>query len=166
MADFSYFDQYHDIKIDLTTYLKTMPITGSTYTLSNMQPVITSIKDLFTKFDLILDYKNNIDLILRYTVKENETIEMVSYELYESVEYWWLVALFNDIREPFNDWPLSNTQIITIAKDLYEYERKYSFNTYLTFISDKNDSKRNIIAPKVDAIKDIIWKYRQAIMIG
>jgi hypothetical protein len=163
MADFTYFDQYSDIEIDLTSYLKSIPVTGSAYTLSNLQPVKTTSKNLFTKYEVIIDYKHNIDLILQYQINEGETIDVVSYNIYGSVEYWWILAMFNDIKNIFTDWPLSQQQLITIAKNLYEKERKYSYNTYLDFLAASNDEKRDIIVPKKDTIKDIIWKYRQVV---
>lgn len=162
MADFSYFDQFQDIEIDLTSYLKSIPV--SKYSFNNKQPVITTVKNLFTKFDITVDYKNNIDLISKYIIKDNEFIETVSYNIYESTEYWWIITLFNNIRNPFSDWPLSQDQLISIAKKLYEQERKYSFYTYLDFLTEENELKREIIVPNHDTVKDIIWKYRQAIL--
>jgi hypothetical protein len=163
MADFSYFDQFTDIEIDLTSYLKSIPTTGS-YTFNNKQPVVTTIKNLFTKYEIVFDYKKNIDLILDYKIKDDEFIETVSYNIYGSPEYWWIIALFNDIQNPFRDWPLSQPEVIQIATNLFNTERKYSYNTYLNFVSSRNESKRDIIIPKSDTLKDIIWKYRQVII--
>lgn len=163
MADFSYFDQYADIEIDLTSYLTSIPTTGS-FTFNNIQPVVTNVKNLFTKYEILFEYKKNVDLILSYKVQDNEFIENVSYNVYGSPEYWWIVVVFNNIKEPFKDWPLTQDQIISIATKLYNNERKYKYDTYFQFISERNEIKRNIILPKNDVLKDIIWKYRQAIL--
>lgn len=164
MADFNYFDQYSDIEIDLTSFLKSMPVSSVNYTLNNVQPVKATIKNLFTKFQIVMDYKNNLNFILNYKVEDDEFMENVSYKVYGSTDYWWIVAVFNDVKEPFKDWPLTQNQLISIATKLYEQERKYSFSTYLDFMSANNEIKRDIILPKNDVVKDIIWKYRQAIL--
>lgn len=164
MADFSYLDQFLDMEIDLTEYLKSIPTTGEKYILSNKQPVVTSVKNLFTKFDVVYNYKNNIDVISKYTINDGDFIETVSHKIYGNVQYWWIIAIFNDIKDPFKDWPLSQQQVINISKFLYDNERKYSYNTYLNFIFEENEKKREIIVPNVDTLKDIIWLYRQAIL--
>ena len=165
MANFSYFDQFQDMEIDLTLYLKSIPTTAS-YTFNNSQPIKTTIKNLFTKFDIVFDYKNNINLIQSYEIKDNEFIETVAYNVYQDTDFWWIVALFNNIQNPFIDWPLSQSQIIDIAKAKYATERKYSYLTYLNFLTEINDKKRILILPNNDTISDIIWRYRQAILLG
>ena len=164
MADFSYFDQFQDIQIDLTDYLLSIPITGEKYILSNKQPVITTVKNLFTKFEIVYNYKNNIDAISSYTVEDGDFIETVAYKVYGDVQYWWVIAIFNNIKEPFKDWPLSQAEVITISNFLYEHERKYSYNTYLNFVFETNEKKRKITVPNVDTLKNVIWEYRQAIL--
>jgi hypothetical protein len=164
MADFSYLDQFLDMEIDLTGYLLSIPTTGEKYILSNKQPVITTVKNLFTKFDIVYNYKNNINAITTYTINDGDFIEAVSHKIYGNVQYWWVIAIFNDIKEPFKDWPLSQEQVITISKYLFDNEKKYSYTTYLNFIFEKNETKRKIIVPNIDTLKEIIWQFRQAIL--
>lgn len=163
--DFSYFDQYLDTEIDLTDYLtKLSTIGGETYAFNNLQPVKVSVKNLFTHYQIIFDYKRNVELIIRYDVKDNESIELVSYNTYGSVEYWWIVALFNDIKNPFTDWPLSINNLKALALNLYEKEGKYSFDTYIQYLNGLNDERKKLTLPKPDTLKEIIWKYRQEIV--
>ena len=169
--DFSYFDQFQDIEIDLTSYLNNMTVStlassGTNYLFSNKQPVVTTIKNLFTKYDIIFDYRRNIELILNYTIKDNENIEIVSNNVYGDIQYWWIIALFNDIKNPFTDWPLASNHIKLICSNLYDNERKYSYDTYMQHLNAINDDKKQIIVPKADTLKNIIWKYRQAILNG
>lgn len=162
--DFSYFDQYQDSVIDLSSYLKSLSVSGYSYTFNNTQPVTATVKNLFTKYDIIFDYRNNIELILNYEVQENETIELVSYKVYGDVQYWWIIALFNNITNIFTDWPLTEKQVKVLANDLYDKNRNYNFDTYFNYLNEYNFTKRQIILPKPDTIKDIIWKYRQVIL--
>lgn len=170
MAEFSYFDQFTDIEIDLTNYLDTIndvnDITSDQYTFTNKQPIKTTVKNLFNKFEVIFDYKNNIEVITRYEVKDNETMEIVAYDFYGDVNLWWIVAIFNNIRDPYNDWPLTQSQVIEVVDRLYTTEQKFPYNTYARMVHEKNEEKRNIILPKKQTVKDVIWKYREAILNG
>ena len=167
MANFTYFDQFQDMQIDLTAYLDKLSKSASApykYNLSNKQPVITNIKNLFTKYDIIIDYKKNVEVILSYDIKENETIEQVSYKVYDTIDYWWIVAVFNDITNPFNDWPLNQEQLNNAADILYNNEGKYPRNVYYNFLFEQNESKRRIILPRDYVIGDIIWAYREKVL--
>jgi len=171
MGEFSYFDQLKDTKIDLTYMLNKISLDNNLdynnrYVFSNIQPIITTIKDLFSSYDVIFEYKNNIDIITKYTVNENELPFNVSYKVYGSAEYWWVVVLFNGITDPFSNWPLTQGQIINIAKNMYENESKYKYETYVTMLHEKNEENRNIILPKKQTLKDIIWRYREIILNG
>lgn len=166
MADFSYFDQFEEMEVDLAPYLNNMSTNTYTYTLSNIQPIKTTLKNLFNLKEIIIDYKTNIDFILSYNVDNDEFMETVAYKIYGSVEYWWVIAVFNDIINPFKQWPMTQTQLTDLAKSLYNTEKKYSYTTYLDFLTKENDAKRNIILPNNETLRDIIWKYRQAILNG
>lgn len=169
MAEFSYFDQFGDMQLDLTEYLdqiNTDNASAATYTLTNKQPIITTVKNLFSKYDVIFEYKNNIEVILKYEIKDNELMDNVSYNVYGDHNFWWIVALFNDIQNPYKDWPLTQQQIIDLATRMYENEGKFSYDTYVDMIHMQNEEKRNIILPKKQTLKDVIWKYREAILNG
>jgi hypothetical protein len=170
--EFSYFDQFKDIEIDLTSYLSyystlTNPSgTGINYTFSNIQPVKTTVSNLFTKYDIIFDYTKNIELIIQYEIKENQQVEMVSYDVYGTIDFWWLVYVFNDIKEPFTQWPLTQDEMIKKAQYMYETEAKYTYQIYYDNLISTNNERKQIILPKPDTVKEIVWKYRQAIING
>jgi len=55
-------------------------------------------------------------LYLNYSIKDEDTPETIAYKLYQSAQYYWVVLLFNNILDPYLDWPLSTnnfTQYIT-----------------------------------------------------
>lgn len=170
MANFTYFDQYGDIEIDLTDYLLRMSAATSAskykYNFSNMQPVKTTVSNLFTKYDVVLNFKKNMDVLVYYNVIENETIEQVSFKNYNTIDYWWIIAIFNDIFNPFTDWPLNQEQLINAVDLLYENEGLYSRNAYYNFLFEKNEDRRQLILPELFVIPDIIWTYREAILNG
>lgn len=70
-------------------------------------------------FDILKDNKNNIkmlniwksyrilhseDLLCYfelYVVKDNDWLENISYDHYGTVDYWWVIAMFNQVENPF-----------------------------------------------------------------
>lgn len=162
--NFSYFDQFTDIEIDLTDYLENISSSGSKYTMSNRQPVKTIIKNLFIKYTLDIKFKNNINLINRYEIPEGEMPEAVSYKVYDTVDFWWLVLVFNEIENPLKDWPLSQEQINSLADSYSEQEGKYTRQTYYDMLFERNETKRHIILPRIEVLNDIIWSYQQKIL--
>ena len=54
--------------------------------------------------------KNDIALFDKYQVKFGESPEIVSYRLYDTVDYYWTILLMNNIRDRFYEWPLSEQQ--------------------------------------------------------
>lgn len=164
--EFSYFDQFTNIEIDLTSYLTNLSSSGNTYTFNNIQPVKTTVTNLFTKYDVVFDYKDNLEVIIRYDVKDDELVETVSYNVYGTVDLWWIVLVFNNIKEPWKEWPLSQSELIAKVTNMYETEAKYSYQTYYDYLTKINDERKQIILPKPDTVKEIIWKYRQAILNG
>ena len=49
-------------------------------------------------FGAIKNYKT-------YTIQGGETPDIVSTKLYGSSEWYWLIMLFNNMTDPFSDWP-------------------------------------------------------------
>lgn len=39
------------------------------------------------------------DMINYYTVKENDHLKIISYNLYNTIDYWWLIAKINHIDD-------------------------------------------------------------------
>jgi len=164
MADFSYFDQYSDMEIDFSKYIEKKS-TDINYNFSNDQPVKTTIKNLFTHYNLIDTFKKNIDIIFNYTIKDTDTPEKISYDLYRTTDFWWVIFIFNNIQNPFLDWPLNQDHLNQLVDLLYQDERKYSKETYYQFIFDRNEQRRNIILPKGYAMNQIIWAYKEKLNV-
>lgn len=61
--------------------------------------------------NLILTENEKRDLALyeTYVVEENEFWENISWKLYGTVYYWWVLAFFNDIINPFESLYVGQT---------------------------------------------------------
>lgn len=160
--NFSYFDQFRDVQVDLTDYLKRFDVVpGHPFTFSNMQPVVATLKNLFELFEIVEDFRNNVITFQRYSVAEGEKVEDVSYKNYDTTDHWWIILLFNDIKNPFMQWPKTEEQLSELADLMFVEEGIFSRDTYYSILFEENEKKRGIVVPKPSYITDIIWEYRQ-----
>lgn len=163
-SNFNYFDQFKDMEIDLTEYLIEASTPEYQLKFSNLQPVVVTVKNLFEQFQVIDTYKRDAATFIKYSVQDNERIENVSEKFYSSPDFWWILCIFNEIRNPFYDLPLSENQIIQLAKRLGDEERKYPEKVYYKLIFNKNEDRREINIPKPSLIGSVVWDFRKAMM--
>lgn len=66
----------------------------------------------------IIEYYNTIKsnyTLQKYSISGSDRPEIVSYKLYDTVDYAWVLLLVNDIVDPFNDWILSPQAVVERA---------------------------------------------------
>lgn len=161
---FHYFDQFKDVEIDLSPYLKTISTQSDfTYSFTNIQPVKTTLKNMFEKVELVSKFKSDILKFKVYTVNDMDRLDSISYKFYETVDYWWLICIFNDIRNVYLDFPETEDQLLAHAKMLYQTEGKYPLDTYYNLLFDRNEKKRTFLILKPDYINDVITAFRNEI---
>lgn len=162
--NYNYFDQFKDVEVDLSPYLQAIKdSTGYDYKFSNIQPVKTTLKNLFDKVVLLDSFKKEYINFDTYEVNNNESIEYVSYVAYKTVDYWWIIAIFNDIKDIFYDWVKTEDQIQYIADQLYETENKYSRRVYYDMLVAHNEKRRTLLVLKPEFINTVVSAYRSEI---
>ena len=103
------------------------------------------IKNLFRRVKLRDDLKDAFTLFDQYQIRDGDRPEQVAKELYNSVEFDWVVITGAGITNLRNDWPISD-------KDLYKYaENKYGVHLnairhYET--TEVKDANGRLILPK------------------
>jgi len=66
------------------------------------------------------DYlKDNTSYFIEYNVKDGDTPEMVAHKIYGSSDLHWVILLFNEIVNPFYDWPMSTRKLESFIKKRY-----------------------------------------------
>lgn len=118
----------------------------------------TQIIDIFKKFIYIESFKNNIQYFNEYYIKEKETPELVSYRFYNTTDYWWIILSFNNIYDPFYDWPLSEEELELWIKKLYP-DWENDIPSYLQSLEEKrieNSNKKQIKILKSEYIDLLI----------
>lgn len=164
--NFSYFDQFKEMEIDLSKFLKNFTDKKYEFKFSNLQPVKVTIKNLFEQYRVLDRYKRDAASFITYNVQDNQLIEQISYKFYNTIDYWWVIAVFNDIKNPFYDMPLSEDQLVDFSKTLTTREGKYPQNVYYKLMFEANEERRKINIPKEGYIADMIWEFREAILRG
>lgn len=161
--NFNYFDQFKDLEIDLTDYLLRFSDKSFQLKFSNLQPVKTTVKNLFEQYRVLEKYKRDAASFIRYKIQDKERLDNISYKFYNTVDFWWIIAIFNDIKNPFFELPLTDEQLITLSKRLANEEGKYPEGVYYELLFEENENKRQINIPKKSFIADIVWAFREAI---
>src|SRR6056300_41082 len=54
-----------------------------------------------------------------YDITGEETPESVAEQYYGDQKYYWIILLFNNIKDRFYDWPLDNVQFENYVNDKY-----------------------------------------------
>tara|TARA_Y100000310_G_C20672485_1_gene811062 strand:- start:1245 stop:1754 length:510 start_codon:yes stop_codon:yes gene_type:complete len=65
------------------------------------------IRDILVRTQFKERVKQNHGAFEKYDVKDGETPEMIAFEQYGHPQLHWIVLYFNDIVDPFYEWPLS-----------------------------------------------------------
>ena len=79
----------------------------------------TTIKDLLLRVK-VRDYvKNNRSWFAKYIVEQDETPDMVAFKVYGRTTYHWIILMFNQITNPYYDWPLKNRDFYAFINDKY-----------------------------------------------
>ena len=160
---FHFFDQFLDVEVNLKPYQNYMQRFDKYFQFSNWQPLRVKLKNLFYQYRVINNYLKNKTFFIKYQVKDYETIEYIAYKFYDDVEFWWVIAVFNDIKNPFNDWIMTNEQLQMIANWLTQEEGKYPYEIYYKLLFERNEEKRNIKILRPEELNNLVWDFIQEI---
>lgn len=80
-----------------------------------------TLTNILTRSAFLSEITENSAVFYDYDVKENETPEIIAHKLYGSVEYFWIVLLFNKLMNPYYDFPLNEEQLDDLIVSKYGY---------------------------------------------
>jgi len=163
-ANYNFLDQLTDVEIDLSSYLTLFSDDNYTLKFSNIQPVVTNVKNLFSFTNIIKNFKNQAGAFQRYNIEENELPEDVSIKFYGTEDLWWVITLYNDITNPFIQWPLSNDQIDYLSGLYSEKENKYTKEGYKQLFTESSLSRLTIDVLKQDQVIDLVYQLQNAVL--
>ena len=88
--------------------------------------VIDILKRALIKADVV----NNIDAYLEYEVKEGDSLQSISYNLYDSVYPFWIILLMNQELNPYFCLPVKEDILKEQAKKKYGEDHLYDIHHY------------------------------------
>lgn len=80
------------------------------YSLST-QSALTNVQivtNILARSTFLREIANNTSIAYEYNVKESDTAEIIAHKVYGDAYRGWIILLFNNIINPFYDWPLKN----------------------------------------------------------
>ena len=105
-----------------------------------------TIRDILTRVKVRDKLLGNHTAFEKYDVKDGETPEKIAFDNYGDPELHWIVLYFNNIVDPFYDWPLSLRDFDKWVIDKYtnpdaahHYEIAQSSGLTTTMISVESD---------------------------
>ena len=78
-----------------------------------------TIKDILTRVKVRDNLKGSLSIFEKYDIKDGETPEALAFEKYGSTNLHWILLLFNEIVDPYYDWPLSVKDLEKFVKEKY-----------------------------------------------
>jgi hypothetical protein len=89
-------------------YFKNMPVIN--YDIGNIKKVCRNIM-VCAKFSDLFRGADQEQLFVEYLVKDGETPEEIAHRVYGSASLHWVLLLFNNIINPYFEWPLSQSDL-------------------------------------------------------
>lgn len=104
-----------------------------------------------------------------YYVEDGMTPELVSEDLYGDAELHWVVLMFNNMIDPFHDWPLSENQVEDYLDKKYPGMALYVGLTAPNFVEGeqlKYDTTQNAVIGSWDASTRKLSIYNESSPFG
>jgi hypothetical protein len=79
-----------------------------------------SISDITHRFVMSEGLTKYKDSYYKMQIQQDQTPEVVSYVLYGTSDYWWVICAINNIIDPFYDWVMRETEVYAYAEKLYD----------------------------------------------
>ena len=64
------------------------------------------VTNILKRFAFREDVESKIDIFYDYSIKDGERPDIIADRYYGDSKYAWVILLFNDIIDPFYEWPL------------------------------------------------------------
>ena len=63
-----------------------------------------------------------------YRVEERDLMrpDLISYKIYGTIGYWWLIMMLNGIQNPLKDMAVGDLLTLPNALDIYDFQKQWS----------------------------------------
>tara|TARA_Y100000310_G_scaffold297419_1_gene330422 strand:+ start:7712 stop:8602 length:891 start_codon:yes stop_codon:yes gene_type:complete len=94
------------------------------------------VVDILRRVAFTENFRNDFNSFHEYIVKDGETPEIVSYNLYGESGFHWILLLLNEMENPYFDWPLSEESLNNVISKRYSGKAFYFTEGGLHFDKD------------------------------
>lgn len=77
------------------------------------------LTNIMKRSGFLKEITNNSAVFYEYQIKEGDTPESIAHKLYGSHERFWIVLLFNQLMNPYYDFPMNRTTLETWIEEKY-----------------------------------------------
>lgn len=100
-------------------YFKTIPLVeyGDLENPTSQYKVV--LTNILARSAFLREITENSALFYNYQIKDGETPEIIAHKLYGDVNRFWIVLLFNNLSNPYYDFPLVQDQLNTYIENKY-----------------------------------------------
>lgn len=125
------------------------------------------LTNLLTRSAFLQEIVGNSALYYTYEVKDGETPEIIADKLYGDVKRFWIVTLFNQISNPFYEFPLIPEQLNDLisskygitaevaASTIHHYEKRVKHTTLLNGVIQSSHEHIYTISAQEQGDNDI-----------
>lgn len=103
----------------MATYFNDFPKINYTFACDEAKLNTVKLVNILRRFKPLDDIMNNLVLYYTYQIKEGERPDIVSYKMYDSVEYDWVILMFNQKIDPYFEWPMDSNQFFEYIENKY-----------------------------------------------
>ncbi len=100
----------------MSKYFQFFPLTQHDLTAEGKKVWLTNI---LRRFKVESSVKNNIGVFHDYGIQAGDRPDTIAHKYYGDGGYAWVVLMFNEIHDPFFEWPLFNTDFDDYIKGKY-----------------------------------------------
>jgi hypothetical protein len=107
---------------------------------NNNRPVV--ITDFLRRIAISDKFRENSVVLEDYFIQDGETPEQVSYKIYDTPSYHWVILMVNDITNPREEWPITDSKITDLVYLKYDFKievpagNAYNVNDIITSDND------------------------------
>lgn len=100
-------------------YFKKFPLIEYDFTTTEDVKQLMVLSDISTRVQSFYDANSNDNLFSPYTIRNYDTPEKISFNLYGTTSYYWTIMYVNNLFDMFNDWPMTDDELDAYANVLH-----------------------------------------------
>lgn len=108
-------------------YFESFP--GTIYTFDKNTLNNQLVTNILARSTFLKEIANNSSVSYEYEVKETDTPEIIAYKIYGDANRSWIILLFNQIINPYYDFPLKNDALETFIQQKYNQTTNEALTT-------------------------------------